>query len=111
MEADAVFPAPPSLDVTGPLVLSLRPVAVPVTLTVTVQLDAGPAPPPARAMPEPPGEAVTAPPHVVAAPGKDETWRPAGSVSENPIPESAALEFGFAIVNVSGVEPPTPING
>src|SRR6266700_2434964 len=106
MLADAVFPVPPLVEITFPVVLFFTPEVVPVTLTVSVQLLLTAIVPPASdTLPEP-ATAVAAPPQVLVSPLGVATTRPAGSVSVNATPVSAtALPAGLVMVKVSEVVP------
>ena len=70
--------------------------------------------PPLRLTTLVPAVAVGVPAHVLTTPGVADTTKPAGKVSEKPIPVSATgLAAGFVTVNVSVVDPfkgilPTP---
>src|SRR5258706_393807 len=90
-DADAVPPAPLSVAVTLPVVLSLRPPLVPVTLTAKVQDVLAASAAPDRLTPLLPAVAVMVPPpHDPVRPLGVETTRPAGNVSVNATPDSAA---------------------
>ena len=82
----AVFPVPPSVDVTLPVVLVLTPFVVPDTLTDTVQLAPAASVPAVRLTDDEPPTAVGVPPHVLAKPGVAATTSPAGKVSVNATP-------------------------
>jgi hypothetical protein len=106
-----VFPVPPLVEVTLPVVLTLAPLVVAVTATVTVQVPLA-----AMVPPEKPNDVFPAAganvgePHPVAeALGVPATCRPAGNESVNATPVSDVPEFGFVIVNVSVLTPPTAI--
>lgn len=101
--ADAVFPVPPPVDPTAPVVLFCTPADTPVTLTTTVHGPVVPTLPPVRLTELDPAVAVTLPPQpFVSAFGVD-TTRPPGSVSVKDSPLSGRV-FGFVIVNVRLVE-------
>lgn len=110
IEALAVLPAPPSVDVMLPVVLFLTPAVAPVTSTVTKQV------PPAESIPEPnvsavsPGLGANVPPQESLLLGVAATCSPDGSGSLNPIPVSA-VEFGFVSVNIRVAVPPRGIVG
>src|SRR5882724_6008341 len=106
MLADAVFPVPPLVEVTFPVVLFFTPEVVPVTLTVSVQLLlTAMVPPASETLPEP-ATAVAAPPQVLVKPLGVATTNPAGSVSVNATPVSAtAFAPGLVMVKVSEVVP------
>ena len=101
----AVLPAPPSLEVTAPLVLVKAPAVVPVTFTTTVQELLTAMPPAVRLMLVPPAVADGVPPQLFVSPLGVETTNPVGNVSVNATPVSATLVFGFWIVNVSVLVP------
>src|SRR5579859_274414 len=102
----AVFPVPPLVELTAPLVLVYWPDAVPVIFTTTVQEVLTAMLPPVRLMLVDPATAVAVPPQVLERPFGVETTRPVGSVSLNATPASAtALAAGLVMVNVSDVVP------
>lgn len=103
--AVAVFPVPPSLALTWPVVFVSSPTAVPVTLTTTVQLELAAIVAPVNETEAPPAAAPIVPPHEFVRPLGVETTSPAGNASENPTPVSATVAFALLIVNVSGVLP------
>jgi hypothetical protein len=104
-DAFAVFPVPPSVEVTAPLVLSFTPADVPRTFTCTEQLpDAGIDPPDKDTEPLA-ATAVTVPPQVFDNPFGVPTTSPPGRVSVNVTPDSPVAEFGFVIVNLNVVVP------
>ena len=80
----AVFPAPPSIDVTALVTLSLVPAIAPVTVTLKVQLLSAASAAPANDIVL--GEVVVnVPPHSEV---EDEaTVTPSGKLSAKPIPE------------------------
>src|SRR5262245_12090219 len=81
-EADAVPPVPPSVEVTLPVVLLLRPAVVPVTFTAKVHELLAAIVPPDKLMTFVPCVAVIVPaPHEPVNPLGVEIIRPAGSVS------------------------------
>ena len=104
-----VPPVPPSVELTGPLVLFLAPVVVPVTSTWTVQLEFAASIPPLKlrlVSPEA-GAGLNAPvPQVVLPFGVGATTNPDGRLSVNDIPVKAVALFGFVIVNVRVATPP-----
>jgi hypothetical protein len=103
--ADAVPPAPPSFELTAPVVLFLVPALVLCTLTVTVQ-EALAARVPAVKLTEPdPAVAVAVPPQELLRPLGVATTRPAGRVSVNATPVRPVPAFGFVMVKVSEVVP------
>jgi hypothetical protein len=95
------------LEVMLPLVLFLEPGEVAVTSTVTEQLALEASPPPDKLTEPAPATAVNVPPQVLPAFGVDATTRPAGNVSEKPMPVSARLVLGLAMLNVNVLVPPT----
>ena len=106
MEADAVPPVPPSVEVIAPVVLFCVPGAMPTTFTEKLQeLDAARVPPErfTTENPETVPVVMVPAPHEPVSPFGVATLRPAGSVSPNPIPLSDELALGFWTVNVSVV--------
>src|SRR5260370_7637791 len=105
--ADAVFPAPASLEVTLPVVLFFNPALVPLTLTENVheafaaklEPDRPILPPPAIAAIVPAGQAPLNPFGVA-------TTSPAGRTSGKLMPVSCEMIFGFVIVKVRLGDPP-----
>jgi hypothetical protein len=96
MLAEAVPPAPPSAEVTFPVVLFCVPAAIPVTFTANVHEPLATRVAPVRLIATEPCVAVMEPAvHVPARPLGEETTRPAGSASVNPTPDRlcAALLF------------------
>src|SRR4029077_11115874 len=86
---DAVFPVPPFVEVTFPVVLFFTPEVVPVTFTVSVQvLLTAIVPPVSGTLPDP-ATAVGVPPQVLVSPLGVATTKPAGRVSVNATPVSA----------------------
>lgn len=112
--AEAVFPVPPFVEVTAPVVLFCVPAAVPVTFTEKLQLLFVGMVAPERLTLFIPCAAVIAPPSVAQEPplspfGVD-TANPAGSVSVKATPVSEVVfATGFVIVNVKLVVPFTGI--
>jgi hypothetical protein len=104
--AVAVFPVPPFVEETAPVVFTKLPDAVPVTFTVNVQvLLTATVPPVSDTLPDP-ATAVATPPQVLVSPFGVATTIPAGNVSVKATPVSAtAFAAGFVIVNVSEVVP------
>ena len=106
IEAEAVPPVPPSVEVTLPVVLFCVPAAIPVTFTANVQEELAAIVPPLRLITLVPAVAVIVPaPHVPVRPFGVETTRPAGRVSLNPTPVSAVVLLLFWMVKVRLVEP------
>jgi hypothetical protein len=100
------IPVPPLVDVTAPVVLFLTPPVAPVTVTLNVQV-----PPAAMVAPDSVivlgFVVVSVPPHGVELPVA--TVNPAGRLSVNPTPVNPTVEFGFVIVKLRLVVPPTGI--
>jgi len=106
IDAEAVPPVPPSVEVTFPVVLFCVPAAMPVTLTENVQELLAAIVPPLRLITLVPAVAVIVPaPHVPVRPLGVETTRPAGSVSLKATPLSAVVVLLFWMVKLSEVEP------
>src|SRR5215470_18305804 len=105
--AEPVLPWPPLVEVTLPVVLFFIPTVVPVMLTTTVQVPLAGMVPPLNVRVVSPAFGAKVPPQEVLAPGVAATCNPEGSASVNPTPLSATVEFGFIIVKVSVVVPPT----
>ncbi len=106
IDAEAVPPVPPSVEVTFPVVLFCVPAAIPVTLTENVQELLAAIVPPLRLITFVPAVAVIVPlPHVPVRPLGVEITRPAGSVSLKPTPVSAVVVLLFWMVKVKLVEP------
>jgi hypothetical protein len=107
--ADAVFPVPPSVEVTALVVLFFGPAVVPVTFTVIVHDPGVAIEPPLRLIDPFPGVAVTVPLQLLVRPGVLATTSPAGKPSVNASPVNAAVfPAGSVIVNVKLV---VPFNG
>ena len=106
--AVAVFPVPPSVELTAPLVLVSVPGLVGVTLTLIVQLEPTAIDPPVSEIEPDPAVAVAVPPQVLLSAFGVETTNPDGSVSVNATPDSASvLADGLVSVNVSVLVPVT----
>src|SRR5258708_15590077 len=107
--AVAVFPVPPLVELTLPVVLTKFPEAVPVTFTLIVQrLLTAIGLPVSRTLPDP-ATAVAVPPQVLVSPFGVATTSPTGNVSVNATPFSVtALAAGLVMVKVSDV---VPFNG
>lgn len=99
-----VVPVPPSVELTGPLVLLFAPAVVPVTLTATVQFVLAAIDPPDKLIVLVPAVAVTEPPHTPLDPFGVATTNPEGSVLLNATPEREDA-LPFVIVKVRLVEP------
>src|SRR5260370_26334094 len=105
MEAEAVPPAPPSVELTLPVVLFWVPALVPVTLTENVHPLLAPRLAPDKLMLLLVATAVIVPPpQLPVKPLGFATTRPAGNVSLKPTPVSADV-FGLLIVKPSEVVP------
>jgi hypothetical protein len=106
-----VLPVPPFVALTWPVVLTLAPAVVPVTLTATVQVPLAAMVPPEKLTDVLPAAGVNVgePQPVVETFGIADTCRPAGNESVKPTPVRAVPAFGFVIVNVSVLTPPTAI--
>lgn len=86
MLAVAVFPVPPSFEVTAPVVLFFMPVVVAVTLTEIAQELLPATVPPDKVIDPDPATAVVVPPQVVLSPLGVATTNPAGRTSVNATP-------------------------
>jgi hypothetical protein len=109
--ADAVFPVPPLVDVTFPVVLEKFPDVVPTTLTVNAQDPPFAATvPPLRLMLAEPALAVAVPPQVFPRPLGVATTKPDGSVSVSARPVRApVLAAGLVMASTSADVPFTAI--
>jgi|SRR5580658_8583 hypothetical protein len=102
--ADAVFPVPPSVELTALVTLFCTPLAIPTTLTEKLH-DV----PPASVAPDnatvaaPALAEIVPPPHVPLKPFGVATTSPAGSESLKATELRELLALGFAKVNVSEV--------
>jgi len=106
MLAEAVFPVPPLVELTAPVVLLFTPEVVPVTLTPMVHEVFTPTVPPLRLTLPLPAVAVNVPAQVLVTFGVLATLNPAGNVSVNAKPFSATVfAAGLVIVKVSVVVP------
>jgi hypothetical protein len=104
--ADAVFPVPPSFDVTALVVLFSVPVAVAFTFTEKLHDALAFRAAPERLMFPAPAPAVMVPPHGEVETGWGvATTSPAGRESVKPTPVSAVPVFGFARLKVKDVLP------
>jgi hypothetical protein len=106
-EAVAVLPVPPLVEVTLPVVLVLRPVVLPVTVRLKLQLPPAAMEPPLRAISPVAAVVVSVPPHWEV--DESATVSPAGSVSVNATPVRAVEELGLLIENVRLVVLPVKI--
>ena len=96
MIADAVWPVPPSVDVTVPVVLFFVPAVVPLTFTENVhEALAAKVAPDKLTDPDPAAAAIVPPPQVPVRPFGVEITRPAGNASLNPTPLSAVVLLLF----------------
>src|SRR5438105_1532712 len=105
--ADPVFPVPPFVEVTFPVVLTLLPDVVVVTFTLTAHEAPAAIAPPLRLMLLLAAVAVNTPPQLLVALAGVATTRPAGKLSVTPTPLKAAPRFGLVIVSVRLAVPPT----
>lgn len=107
--ADAVFPVPPLVELTAPVVLVKVPVTELVTFTVKeheLPEEPGGMVPPLRLMTPVPATAVTVPPHEPLSPFGVATTTLAGNVSVNATPVSATvLAEGLVMPNVRAAVP------
>ncbi len=101
-----MFPVPPFVELTAPVVLVSWPDWVAVTATDSVQLPPAATVPPVSETPPDPAVAVGVPPQVLASALGVAITIPAGMVSANATPVRAtALAAGFVIVKVSVLLP------
>jgi len=106
IEAEAVPPVPPSVEVTLPVVLFCVPAAIPVTFTENVQEVLAARLAPVRLITFVACVAVIVPPpQVPVKPLGVEITRPAGSVSVKPTPVSDVVVLLFWMVKLKLVEP------
>src|SRR6478672_9182243 len=107
--SEPVFPVPPLVEVTLPVVLALAPLVVAVTATVTVQVPLAAMVPPEKLKEVFPaaGAKVGDPHPVVVAFGVAATCRPAGNESVKATPVRAVPVLGLVMVKVSVLTPPT----
>jgi len=104
MLAEAVPPAPVSVEVTLPVVLFFTPVVVPVTSTEKVQLPLAAIVPPLSDMLLEPATAVIVPlPQLPVSPFGVATTKPAGRESLNATPVSPSPLLGLVTVKLSDV--------
>ena len=106
--AEAVFPFPPSVDVTAEVVLFFVPVVAPVTVTLKVQLLFAASDPPVKEI-EIGDVVVSEPPQVEVGP-ELATVTPEGRVSVKPMPDSELEIFGLVIVKDNVEVLPTRID-
>src|SRR5947208_3456216 len=102
-----MLPGPPLVDVTAPVVLFLVPGVAPVTVTLNMHVPLAPIEA-AVSMMVLGLVVVSVPPQVAVCP-EVATVNPAGSMSVNPTPVKATVEFEFVIVKVSTLVPPCGI--
>jgi len=105
--AVAVAPVPPLVEEMAPVVLVKEPAAVPVTLTVMVQVALAAKVAPLRVTLVPPAVAKVLPPQLVVIPRGVATTIPAGRLSVKATPVSDTVALGLATVNDRVVEPPS----
>jgi hypothetical protein len=98
-EAVAVFPLPPSVEVTAVVVLFFGPAVVPVTGTPKVQLPFAASDPPVKVIVL--GAAVVREPPQITVGPLLATVKPPTRESLKPMPLNAVFRFGLVIVNVS----------
>jgi len=107
IEALAVLPVPPFVEVTLPVKLFFTPSPLPVTVTLKVQLPFAAIVPPVKAIV--PVTAVVVklfvPPHTLAVPST--TDKPRGKTSVNATPVKAVAVFGLVIVKLRVVVLPS----
>ena len=102
--AEAVFPVPPFVEDTAPVVLVKLPVAAPLTLKLTEQFPATPADPPLSRTLVEPAVAVSVPPQLEVSPLGVAITNPAGSVSVKAMPDSPTVfARGSVMVKLSVV--------
>jgi hypothetical protein len=106
IEAEAVPPVPPSVEVTFPVVLFCVPAAIPVTFTEKLQKLLAAIVPPLRLITFVPAVAVIVPaPQDPVNPFGVEITRPAGRVSLKATPVIAVVVLLFWMVKLKLVEP------
>jgi hypothetical protein len=105
----AVLPVPPLVDETLPDVLLLVPLVVAVTSTVTVHEPLAAMEPPLREIEVSPATGLKVPPQEFVAFGVAATSVPAGNESVKATPVRVVPAFGFVIVKVNVLTPPTAI--
>src|ERR1700746_3807510 len=104
--AEAVFPFPPSVELTAVGVLFCPPAATPTTLTEKVHDPFAAIVPPVRVIEVALGFAVMVPdPQEPVAPPGGTTWSPAGRLSVNATPLRLCAAFGLVIVKLKLVVP------
>ena len=105
--AEAVFPAPPLVDVTFPVVLVNEPAAAPVTVTLKLHVPAARTMPPENVMVDG-AVSVTVPPPQSEALAFG-TVKPLGRISVKPTPVSAIDALGFVMSKFRDVVVPSGI--
>lgn len=108
MDAEAVPPVPPSVEVMSPVVLFCVPGAIPTIFTENVHEPPAGSVPPERFTtdaPEMPPVVMVPAPQEPVRPFGVATFRPTGSVSPKPIPVRATVPLGLVTVKVSVVVP------
>jgi hypothetical protein len=106
IDAVAVAPVPPSVELIAPVVLTLAPAVVPVTLTEKVQEPLAAIVPADRLTAPPPAAAVIGPvPHEPVSPFGVATTKPAGNVSVKATPVATEVALLFCTVKLKLVEP------
>ena len=100
-----VFPAPPSLEVTAPVVLLLIPKLVPVTFTDKVHEPLSGTVPPLRLTEVALAAALNVPPQLFVGVGLLTTCNPLGRGSVKPTPVRDVEEFELPMVKLSEVLP------
>lgn len=110
MDAVAVFPVPPFVAATLPVVFTWFPVATAVTFTANVHPPLAAIVPPVRETLCEPATAVTVPlPHEPVSPFGVATVNPAGNGSLNATPSSASDALELRMVKLSVVVPARPM--
>jgi len=94
-----MFPVPPLVDVTAPVVLFFVPEVAPVTVTLNMHVPLAAIEAPLSVIVL--GLVVVSDPPQVAVGPEVATVNPAGSMSVNPTPVNPTVEFGLVIVKVS----------
>lgn len=110
--AEAVFPVPPSVELTAPVTLFWTPTVVPVTFTEMVHVPLGAKEALASVTePEPATAVIVGSPQPLLVKPLLElaTVKPTGSVSLNPTPLKPLPLLGLVMVKVRLVELPTPM--
>jgi hypothetical protein len=92
-----VFPVPPFVELTFPVVLTLLPEVVVVTFTLTAQEAPAAIVPPLRLRLLDPATPVAVPPQVLLMPEGFATTNPEGKLSVTATPLNAVVEFGLVM--------------